>query len=607
MKREIKAAKPTPIKAPGAPRAQERELAGASLFMIEQISQRFRNQVFKALRQSTVEKFADAPGQGGNYAKAYLRMADRVRRKLLKQFDDKRIEALVATILDKVNRRNRQELYSKVEKRIGLNSTELTQTEGLMANISALNLETAQWVKKLRDETLEMYTANSLRAMTQGSSLEEIMTQFDGLVEKRKNHAKFTARNQIANFNSISTKLRAQNMGITRARWITSQDERVRGAPGGRYPNAKHSHYWADGKEFELSKGLQFQNGDFLLPGVDYQCFPGSVKINHSSFCKKLYRRWYAGELTEIIRSDGVVLRTTPNHPVFTVNGFKPASEIDPGENILCTFEQSGHGVELNGDDMVPTFEEFFRAVDLLGVEHRIAPAPRGKFHGDVSDSDVDVVLLDSFLMDEVDASIAHKFYELQLSATDQIVILQLFTCFGILDPGFESFRPTTTRIVRALDLIRSGLLVHLGPFELFRFALGTWANSDIEKPLSDGAAIGTEMFGDSVFAMSALVHGLDFFDRQIQLARSARPAGHGYSNLFQLPREGGRINPNFTRSVLEQAPGLYKTCCVIDKRSVYFSGHVYNLETVSGDYIADTAAVSNCRCDYELIIPEED
>lgn len=260
MKREIKAAKPTPLKAPGAPRAQERELAEVALFMVEQISQRFRNQVFGELHKSTIEKFTDA--QPGNYAKVYLSLANRVRRKLLKQFDDKRIEALVQTILDKVNKRNRTELYSKVEKRIGLSSLELTQTEGLMASMNALNLETAQWVKKLRDETLEMYTANSLRAMTQGSSLAEIMEQFDGLVEKRKNHAKFTARNQIANFNSITTKLRAQNLGITRARWITSRDERVR-----------ECHKKRNGKEFDLDKGLYSScDGKWLLPGVDYQC-----------------------------------------------------------------------------------------------------------------------------------------------------------------------------------------------------------------------------------------------------------------------------------------------------------------------------------------------
>jgi len=594
-KRKIQAEKETTIKSPEPPKSQERELDEAMDFMISEMTQRFRNQVFKELNQSTIKKFADA--QTGNYAKVYLRLAKKVQRKLLRQFDDKRIEELTDRILNKVNKRNREELYKKVEKRIGLSTKELTATEGLTFQINALTLETAQWVKKLRDETLEMYTANSLRAMSHGESLSDIMEQFEGLAEKRRNHAKFTARNQIANFNSVATKIRSQNLGLTRAKWITSRDERVR-----------RCHQVRNGKEFELDKGLYSScDQKYLLPGVDYQCFPGSVKINHSSLCKKLYRRWYTGELTEIVRSDGVVLRTTPNHPIFTVSGFKPAGEIDPGENILCTFEQRGHGVELNGDDMIPTLEEFFRAVDLLGVEHRIAPAPRGKFHGDVSDSDVDVVLLDSFLMGEVDALVAQKFYELQLPVTDQMIVFQLFTCLGVLDPGFERLRPATDRIVRTLNLVRSGLLAHFGPLELFRFALGAWANTGIDKPLSDGAAIGSKMFGDSVFAMSALVHGLDFFDRQIQLARSASPAGHGHVNLFQLPGERGRMDPDFSRGVLEQSPGLYKVCSVIDKRSVDFSGHVYNLETVSGDYIANTTAVSNCRCDYELIIPSDD
>lgn len=258
--RNLTADKPTLIKAPSVPQAQEKELERATEYMIAQISRQFRNQVFEELQASTIDEFADA--QTGNYAKVYLTLADRLRRKLLKQFDDKRIEELVGKVLDKVNRRNRSELYAKVEQRIGLSTKELTATEGLKANISALVLETSQWVKKLRDDTLEMYTANSLHAMTTGSSLEEIMAQFDGLVEKRRNHAKFTARNQIANFNSITTKLRAQNLGIARARWITSRDERVR-----------DSHIDRDEKEFDLDKGLySSKDQKHLLPGVDYQC-----------------------------------------------------------------------------------------------------------------------------------------------------------------------------------------------------------------------------------------------------------------------------------------------------------------------------------------------
>jgi uncharacterized protein with gpF-like domain len=99
-----------------------------------------------------------------------------------------------------------------------------------------------------------------------------VLEQYSGMVEKRKNHAKFTARNQIANYNSLVTKARAQNLGITSARWVTAHDERVRGNPSGKYPNATPDHFWAEGKEFDLSIGLKFPSGKTLLPGVDYQC-----------------------------------------------------------------------------------------------------------------------------------------------------------------------------------------------------------------------------------------------------------------------------------------------------------------------------------------------
>src|SRR5690606_23382849 len=121
----------------------------------------FRNNALKGLSASTVDKFADA--QVGNYASVFLKLAKQTQRRLMRQFDDDRIEAMVSKIMGKVDRRNREQLYAMVEKRIGLSTTELTRSEGLSSQINALTLETAQWAKKLRDETLEMYTANSLR------------------------------------------------------------------------------------------------------------------------------------------------------------------------------------------------------------------------------------------------------------------------------------------------------------------------------------------------------------------------------------------------------------------------------------------------------------
>jgi SPP1 gp7 family putative phage head morphogenesis protein len=82
------------------------------------------------------------------------------------------------------------------------------------------------------------------------------------MVEQRKGHAKMIARTQISTINSLTSKIRAQNLGITKAIWVSARDERTRA-----------SHASRDGKEFELSEGLYDSiDGKTLLPGIDFQC-----------------------------------------------------------------------------------------------------------------------------------------------------------------------------------------------------------------------------------------------------------------------------------------------------------------------------------------------
>ena len=287
MKREIKADKPTPIKAPKSPRAIENEMGDFLSFMVEQMAQRFRNQVLDQLSVSTVDKFADEAldpadaatlashafkdAQTGNFAAVLLRLAKKVKRKLLTQFDDSRIEAEMRKQLGKLDKRSRGEFYSRIAAKVGIDTKDLIAREGLKSTTNALMLETAQWVKKLRDESIEGFTNNTLFAMTQGESLDTIVGQFSATVSKRKNHAKFLARNQVQNYNSVTTKIRAQNLGITKAVWVTAGDERVRGNPSGLYPRAVPSHYDLDGKEFDLDKGA-YSDGQYLLPGVPPNC-----------------------------------------------------------------------------------------------------------------------------------------------------------------------------------------------------------------------------------------------------------------------------------------------------------------------------------------------
>ena len=606
MKREVKGS--GTVTSPEPMKSVEREFANAIEYMVEQMRTRFRNQAIDALNQSTIEKFATedsaraleaagyqfADAQIGNFANVFLGLAEKVRRKLLKQFDDKRLEKLAKQYTGKVNRRNQEEFYRRVQKRIGISKEELEATEGLTFQINAYQLETYQWLRKMRDDTMQQWTSQTLRLMAEGKGLPEILSQFDDMVEKRKGHAKMVARTQISTFNSLVTKARARNLGIERAVWVSSRDERTR-----------PSHASRDGKEFDLAEGLyDSRDGETLLPGATYNCFPGSVKINHSSLCQKLYRRWYSGELTELVRDDGVVLHSTPNHPILTVSGFKPAHAINIGDNVIGTLEQSSNGIELYAKDMIPTFEQLAGAVDLLGVEHAVAASAAGQFHGDVSNSDIDVVRIDSLLVGEVNSSIRKKFAKLELTDSDKMIVLSLLTCAGV--PGFRGIGPdgSPDRIMSVLNLVRSSLLIHLSPLELFGFALGAWSNPDLEKSLSDDIPGNAEMFSDCVFALSVLVHGLDVIDRKIDFLGAAGASRGLESNLLKLLGESVGINPDLLGRVGAERSVSYKACRVVDKRTVDFSGHIYNLQTVSGDYIADTTAVSNCRCTYRLVIP---
>jgi len=84
----------------------------------------------------------------------------------------------------------------------------------LTSQIKAYQLETMQWIKKMRDDTLQQWTSQTLRQMAEGKGLPEILSEFDGMVEQRKGHAKMIARTQISTFNSLTSKARAQNLGI---------------------------------------------------------------------------------------------------------------------------------------------------------------------------------------------------------------------------------------------------------------------------------------------------------------------------------------------------------------------------------------------------------
>ena len=99
-----------------------------------------------------------------------------------------------------------------------------------------------------------------------------------------KNRARLIARDQTAKLNSQLAKMRQTELGIEMYIWGTATDERVRGNPAGRFPNAIPSHFdmdgvlcqWEDNSVYSEDSGKTWKRRTAVMPiahpGEEIQC-----------------------------------------------------------------------------------------------------------------------------------------------------------------------------------------------------------------------------------------------------------------------------------------------------------------------------------------------
>lgn len=242
-------------------------------FITSSIFERMENNTINNLNKSTIKKFEkfneDAPNtntsvgnQVGNYAVVFLGLAKTAKKQLNKQFSDERIEKQVRKILLKSDRYYQKKTYENIESVLGVPVKQLIAQEAIKSNTNALFLETSEWVKTLKNDAIDFFTNNSLKVMAHKANFDDLIEEVRKGSKKFRNDSKFVARNQLANFTSTMNKIRHQNLGFTKAIWVTSHDERVRA-----------SHKARNNKEYDVDIGLYSSaDGMTLLPGIYFNC-----------------------------------------------------------------------------------------------------------------------------------------------------------------------------------------------------------------------------------------------------------------------------------------------------------------------------------------------
>lgn len=167
-------------------------------------------------------------------------------------------------------------------------------------------------LKNLSEEYINKINEIVYRGIRANISIKDIKAEIAALDQKmfgprkdgKQSRADLIARDQVGKLNGLITKKRMQEAGLDLYEWITAFDERVRGRPGGRFPNAIPSHWEMEGKICRwddsmvyAEKGNIDEDGNLIwiprtstmpiaIPGEEIQC-----RCTASAYVDELFKQ----------------------------------------------------------------------------------------------------------------------------------------------------------------------------------------------------------------------------------------------------------------------------------------------------------------------------
>lgn len=317
--------------------------------------------------------------------------------------------------------------------------------------------------------------------------------------------------------------------------------------------------------------------------------------------------RWYEGEVCDIKTAAGRDLSVTPNHPILTARGWIPAGLLREGDHLVSSSAAERVAIGAGPDDeQIPSLIE--NVVEaLLGSPSVLAvgmPTAAEDFHGDGAGSQVHVVATNGLLG-----------YALDPTFGDQSSELQLFSgrmCEELL-AGSGDVRDVLVGVGAALDgsvsrCNQCGVLFSTATGDHLPVGRGVVSkgHASHRESLADEGPGDSEALGDFILRLSADVPGDDVLAVDalkecladvLRLEGASLLGGSPETLRLEDGSEASLAYPIPSAADLAAHAGQVVTDRVVDIGRRSWQGHVYNLQTETGWYLANSIVVHNCRC----------
>jgi len=327
-------------------------------------------------------------------------------------------------------------------------------------------------------------------------------------------------------------------------------------------------------------------------PTLHVNCFIGSTIVQARDIVA-VTKRFYEGPVITIESALGHKITCTPNHPIMTGFGWLPAGSLDEGFEILCDGSVNLL-IQDNNNGNVPTriediAEAFTESIMTFSEAVKVSPE---NFDGDGEGSKIAVILTNWELGHGGDLKGS------QHVAQDDLVFAGSKSSSeahcGTPDFGFHTMLATPDSIVGG-DSISGPLL---GGQSAHADFLGTTetadGNSIFLKDSADCSPSYPKSVGDELFALVSGVEGNDF-------GFWKNRGGSSLTDRDVIDTQNGTnrqiANAQSLADLNAAFPGKVQADNIVSVKSGYFRGHVFNLQTVSGWYLADSIIAHNCQC----------
>jgi hypothetical protein len=300
----------------------------------------------------------------------------------------------------------------------------------------------------------------------------------------------------------------------------------------------------------------------------------------------------YTGDMITIAVR-GASFRVTPNHPILTIDGWKPAYLLNIGDHLIQTWNDALSRLESDENNLHPSFQELFEANSPL-IE---VLSPLGfDFHGDRPKGDVEQISFadDLGMRVEMPRSESEKQFPFSIPysgirCTGQSIGTHVSS--SLRSPSGEPFSASF-----------NGGSSHSPDHDL---AFSTQTDTMLAKSFDDGKTVNPKGFGDTDRCFSGLIPSGDLVNGEQDKIVGSKPFMRDWDALLPEPlAEYVRGNADLLRNSAESHLP-YKLRRIVDKAVSSFSGHVYTLQSDNGWYCVTSASIisQNCRCDANVIV----